>query len=335
MDDLAWDAGDMGRALQRPISTPLEEPTSSPFARLAQASLLISKAMAHCRRAVGQYNDSDSSHNTASGNNNNNNNNNNNKEVPSPGNGGGGGDGDDVDMTNGAQDGDDPTTTTTPLNIREVTTIIAELKSFCQAIEREMATASATLGDAMYLAYIPARCLSWSTAIMVLDLYSCPEHMRAGAGSGAPGRGAAELAMQVESINGLKTAGLRVQAIALDVLGALEEEAMNGFMPWSSISVAGRKISLTDCNGEAEGVRIADRLSPLCMDALYCGMSTFHWLWRENGDPEMKQGLDTIRNCLDKMSERWKLAREYLEIEKRHDVEALLRLNSDGARGGG
>lgn len=319
----------MGRALQRPAGTPLDRPQpGAGLARLAQASMLVTKGMAHCRRAMRRY-----------------------ERAAGAGGGGGGGDGrgndgnradggptgedHDVDMDGGggkqgagaAGAGKDPT----PLNIREVTALVTEMSGFCSAVGEDMVARGS--GVDVYWALAPARCLSWSTAIMVLDLYSCPEHMRPGAGSGAAeSRGEAELALQVEAINGLKAAGVRIREVAMDVLEALDggggRGARDGFLPWTEFSSGGRAVSL---GGEEGEVTTVDKFSPLCLDTLYCGMSTFEWLWRENGDPEMKEGLDITKRCLERIGKRWRLARVYLEVEKLHNVEAMLAMSSNGA----
>lgn len=226
----------------------------------------------------------------------------------------------------------------TPLNIREVTALVAEMSSFCSAVGEDITTACVGENPDAYWALTPARCLSWSTMMMVLDLYSCPEHMRpglaAGAADGGGRMGAAELALQVEAISGLKAAGLRVMQVAVGVLEAVDGVGGrtgegDGFMPWTEFSVGGRAVSLGGEGGEATTV---DKVSPLCLDALYCGMSTFEWLWRENGDPEMKKGLDITKTCLERIGNRWRLAREYLEVEKLHNPEAMLAMGSNDVR---
>lgn len=273
VDDAAWDAGEMSHA--RPVGTSVEEPMGSPFTRLAQAAVLISKAMAHCKQYMSRTN------NNANGNN---------------------GDDDGVDMNDPAPP--------PSLNIREVTALMTQQSAFCRTVGAEMAAAAAAepgmgtgTGRCAYFGFLAARCLSWSANIMVLDLYSCPGDMRPGAvGAEHAGRGAAEHAMQVEAVSGLKIAGTMVKGVAVEVLDVLDRYG----------------------GEQEEDIRGVDRFSPLCLDTLYCGMSTFHWLWRENGDPEMKEGLDVTRQCLDRVGRRWRLAGEFLEIEKRHDVAAML-----------
>lgn len=316
----------MSRALQRPLSTPVDEPTNSPFARLAQAAVLVSQAMAHCRRAVGNWN-SYYEHSGAG-------------KCSS-------GDalGDDVAMgENSRRVADDDDADARPVNIREVTALITELDRFCKACQADMTRAGAVPGSDAYFGFLTARCISWSTAMMVLDLYSCPEHMRPGAGTsaenGAQARSDAELALQVEAINGLKTAGLRLRDEATVLLGLMEgsggsemgmkmREETNSDLHWTSVSFRG---DVVDTRGPPEAnEEVAARISPLCLDVIYCGMSTFGWLWRESGDAEMKDGLEITRRCLQRIGTRWRLAGEYLEIGKTQDGFMMQIMEMNGA----
>lgn len=330
------------------------------LARLAEASLLVDRAMEHCQRAVrgcrvdnGAGNNKSSDNDGAAA-------------ARNRARAGGEDEGtDDIDM-NAAQQGQrriqddnnpDPTNTTS-LDIPSVTALLVRLSTFCHGITDEMTAAAAY--HYYHWALLPALCLSWSTSMMVLDLYACPEHMRPGAGDALPpggggsgdGGGAgeevpgeAERAMQVEAINGLKVAAARIRSMAVDVSRALEEadggaggqEGEGGagpdrddFLPWSEMFVGGERAALDGQEQEERGggVRMVDMVSPLCLDALYCGMSTFQWLWKENGDPEMKEGLDITKRCLERIAKRWGLAREYLEVVKMQDVEAMQAMSS-------
>lgn len=225
-----------------------------------------------------------------------------------------------------------------PLNIREATAVLSELDTLCRAIVRDVEAAAAGPGTGVHSAYATARSVVWSAAITVLDLYSCPEHMRpvSGAGraeNGAPFRGEAELAMQVEAINGLKLAGASVKGVAAELLRALrEDEARRRRGPWdldldlrgAGYTSQGKGVDMS--GGMDESVRMADRISPLSLDAAYGGMATFHWLWRENGDPEMKAGLDMMKEYLEEVGKRWRLAGEYLAVE---NVDAVMGVDAN------
>lgn len=269
--------------------------------------MLISKAMAHCHRATRSW----QSHYEA--------------ET-----------GDDAAMK--IADDEDAR----PTNIREVTAIIEELNALSKACDDDMTRAGAVPGDDANFGFLTARCVSWSTAIMVLDLYSCPEHMRPGAGNGGengmPARSEAELALQVEAINGLRTAGLQVRDEARRLLSIIEggsgtgemmREETNSHLDWTSVAFQGENIDTQ--SPISVSLEMVGRFSPLCLDAIYCGMSTFGWLWRESGDPEMKQGLDITRRCLERLGTRWRLADEYLEIGKKQDGFMMEIMDLNGA----
>lgn len=229
-----------------------------------------------------------------------------------------------------------------PTKIREVSAIIGELDALSRACEEDMVRAGAVPGDDAYLGFLTARCVSWSTAIMVLDLYSCPEHMRPGGGTGGenghPARSEAELALQVEAINGLRTAGLHVRDEAIRLLSIMESgletgdsirEETDSHLDWTSAAFDDE--NLGSQSSPKVNLGMVGKFSPLCLDAIYCGMSTFGWLWRENGDPEMKHGLDITRRCLEKLGTRWRLASEYLEIGKKQDGFMMEMMDLNGA----
>lgn len=281
VDDHAWDVGDMAYSLQRSVSTPLEDLTASPFARLAQASMLTSRAMTHCKGAVRRY-----AHRGPKGSG---------SRPPE-------------------KDKDEDA-----FSVKEVMEIIRDLHTLCHAIEIDITNAGGVGSDA-YFALSPSRCLVWSTIIMVMDMYSCPEHMRPGAGVGSEdGRTAEELAMQVEAIKGLTTTSERIRVFADELLGLSRSPATS-----PDVSMAG----VDGGRGEAD---VVNRLSPLCFDAIYCALATFHWHWKENGDPEMRQGMEHSRAALVRMAPRWRLAGEYLDIERYHDVMGIVTDRADGS----
>jgi hypothetical protein len=55
-------------------------------------------------------------------------------------------------------------------------------------------------------------------------------------------------------------------------------------------------------------------LSPFLLDALYCAMITFQWIFRESGDEQAKARLADIEAYMGKLSERWMLAAEYIAL---------------------
>jgi len=69
-----------------------------------------------------------------------------------------------------------------------------------------------------------------------------------------------------------------------------------------------------------------ERVSPLCLDALYGAMATLHWLYKEGGDEGVKSELGDVGRCISRLGERWKLAEEYLALVHFHDLNSLLAI---------
>lgn len=118
--------------------------------------------------------------------------------------------------------------------------------------------------------------------------------------------------MQVEAIRGLTTTSDRINVFAGELLSL------------SRSPVASPDVSMAGVDGGGGGGEVADRTSPLCFDALYCALATFHWQWKESGLLEMRQGMEQTRAALVKMTPRWRLAGEYLEMERHHDVTGII-----------
>lgn len=67
-------------------------------------------------------------------------------------------------------------------------------------------------------------------------------------------------------------------------------------------------------NATTPAIQDLDRVSPLIMDGIYSGALTLAWLTRENGDEICQAGLESVRQCLRKLSSRWRNAAEYTGI---------------------
>ncbi|KAJ9151976.1 Regulator of drug sensitivity 1 [Pleurostoma richardsiae] len=282
VDDIGWDEGDMTRCLQRPILTDISEP-QSPFARLAQACLLISRALRHCREAKrGTLKKSGGS------------------------------------------------------DVREATALTESLSQLCHILDDELAakssnptssgaeTATGFLpsspdpppSSALFFSLLAPRCLALSAVVMILDIYSCPETQRDGphgdygeAGALSPER----LVMQVQAIDGLREASEKIRGIGRSLAAAC-------LSPSPSPSAGGA--------AGGEGASGLDRVSPLALDAVYCALATFHWLWKEGGDAATEAATQDVRACLSVVSTRWRLAAEYLVIEEHHDVTNMMALRA-------
>ncbi|KAI1008027.1 hypothetical protein K3495_g200 [Podosphaera aphanis] len=71
-----------------------------------------------------------------------------------------------------------------------------------------------------------------------------------------------------------------------------------------------------------------DCISPLIMDAIYAGALTLAWLARDSGDETCQTGLESLRQCLGKLSTRWRNAAEYLRILEAQEFAFALSQNN-------
>jgi len=69
-----------------------------------------------------------------------------------------------------------------------------------------------------------------------------------------------------------------------------------------------------------------ERVSCLCLDALYGAVATLHWLYKEAGDDETHAALCDVARCLARVGMRWKLADEYLGMVHHHNVTTAMAL---------
>jgi len=150
-----------------------------------------------------------------------------------------------------------------------------------------------------YFSLLPCRALTLSSLILLLDIYSCPENLRDGPGpSGLDApmayKSADELTMQARAVTGLQETALAARDLALEIL---------------------------DCSLLPGAV---DRVSSLCLDALYGAMATLHWLWKEGGDAGVREQMEDIQRCMGRLAWRWKVAGEYVELLHYHNVTTVM-----------
>lgn len=290
----------MAHAFQRPASLPFSEPRP-PFARLCQTAMLITRATTHCQRARNRYRALVTAFPTAiSG---------ppsavigttttptNNQQFPSPAASSHSGKDDDGSNSNNPAAGPQQP-------IAEAKALLEHISSFADTIAAEMDALQQQ--QQQQHRYHPclqaARSLLVSAVVLVLDLYSCPENLADGPSKGPvsdcgfDGLGPSEYAFQSRAVEGLTAASRQTMLAARDM-------RLSGVDPRA--------------------------VSPLVLDALYCGLAVFQWLARENGSAEMERGLADTRESLGYLRPRWRLAEEYMKLEKYHDATELMSLRS-------
>ncbi|KAK4190477.1 hypothetical protein QBC35DRAFT_489655 [Podospora australis] len=145
-----------------------------------------------------------------------------------------------------------------------------------------------------FLSLLPALSLSLSGLILIFDVYCSAENQHLGPGSEGPEapplQGPEHEAFRIQSVQGLREVSFKVRDVSIEVLDAV-------ILPTEQ-----------------------RKLSPLSLDALYGAMATLHWLWKEGGDSDVREALEDVRRCLGRVSMRWRLATEYLDLIRHHDV---------------
>jgi len=181
---------------------------------------------------------------------------------------------------------------TSPINISEATTLTETFAQLCSLLDASGPSPTSPMAA--------PRSLLWSGLILLLDAYSCPENQRDAPRGGRNAlRTAEELAMQVQSVEGLSKVSQRVRQFGVELRHVIDEGG-------------------------------AGRVSPFVLDGLYCAMAVFHWLWSEAGDAEVERSLDDTRRALACLGGRWRAATEYLAMERYHHG---FRMNVRGAEG--
>lgn len=171
-------------------------------------------------------------------------------------------------------------------HISAVTSLTMELCSFRSIIADEI-TLSSMEG---YLRLLAPCCLTWSALFMLLDSYCCPEKL-----GDEPGY------MPSDDVKGPEELAIQVQATL--VVRSISDQAHE------------HTKRLMDVISTMPGMDPIGSVSPFSLDALYCSMVTFQWIYREGGDELAEAGLADIEFCMRRLSERWRLASEYLSLK--------------------
>lgn len=136
-------------------------------------------------------------------------------------------------------------------------------------------------------ALLGARCLAWASAFYLLEAFSGPDGILDGPGYEAtPG-------------SSRSRDELRLHERADELLDLLCEAVR-----------AETSLHVEQLAGPAA--------SPLTLAALYHAVGIYHCTWREDGDEAVGPGLRQVMQCLQNMANRWRLASEYLALEKFH-----------------
>ncbi|XHG03615.1 hypothetical protein AWENTII_006916 [Aspergillus wentii] len=170
-------------------------------------------------------------------------------------------------------------------HIAAVASLTEDLNTFSFILAEEMTPLSPT----RYLRLLAPQCLTWSALFLLLDNYCCPEKL-----SDEPGyilsadvKGQDEVVTQVQATLVVRNISDRAHGLTANLMNI---------------------VSHLPCNDQL------GTISPFLLDALYCVMVTFQWIFREGGDEQAKARLADIEACMGRLSERWMLAAEYLAL---------------------
>lgn len=169
--------------------------------------------------------------------------------------------------------------------MHHITSLTTELCSFGSILDDEI-TSSRMEG---YLRLLAPCCLTWSALFMLLDSYCCPKNLSDEPGYTPSGdaKGPEELATKVQ---------------ATLVVRSISDQAHEQTKNLMDI------ISTMPCMDPIGSV------SPFSLNALYCSMVMFQWIYREGGDELVEARLAGMKGCMRRLSERWRLASEYLTL---------------------
>ncbi|OJJ67674.1 hypothetical protein ASPBRDRAFT_47715 [Aspergillus brasiliensis CBS 101740] len=142
-----------------------------------------------------------------------------------------------------------------------------------------------------YLRLLAPQCLTWSALFLLLDNYCCPEKLDNEPGYATSGdvKEPDELAAQIQATLVVRNISDQAHKMATNVMDLISHQLRSDQM---------------------------GKVSPFVLDALYCSMVTFQWIYREGGDEKARGRLADIEACMGRLSERWKLASEYLALNE-------------------
>lgn len=137
-----------------------------------------------------------------------------------------------------------------------------------------------------YFSLVAARSVNFSAAFKILGLYASAEPIR---GVGADWD-EDEMALQMTAMEGVRKTALYVRDCAADL--------------YAFVSLDGDVVKAT----------------PLLLDALYLAAVAHQGAWKETGDPAAETDFEVTRKCLVRLSGRWRLGKEFLDMLEVQDM---------------
>ncbi|KAK6070175.1 fungal specific transcription factor domain-containing protein [Seiridium cupressi] len=178
----------------------------------------------------------------------------------------------------------------------DVGRLMDDTHTLCKALQSDFAT-----NPAAYFSLVAAKCLNFTGILRILAMYASGESLR-GVGSEWNEE---EMTLQMTAIEGTKKTAAHVRDFAADLFAfiSLDEDVV--------------------------------KTPPMVLDAFYLGSMAHHSVWKETGDPIAESSLETTRKCLIRLSGRWRLGKELLDMLETHEMNYIVGPNFQSSKLGG
>ncbi|KAF7537243.1 hypothetical protein G7054_g3919 [Neopestalotiopsis clavispora] len=184
----------------------------------------------------------------------------------------------------------------TRYDFTDVGQLLEDAHVLCKALGNDF-----TANPSAYFHLVAARCLNFSAVLRMLSMYATGESLR-GVGSEWNEE---EMALQMTAMDGVKKTAALVRDFAADLFAfiSLDEDVV--------------------------------KTPPIVLDAFYLGSVAHHGAWKETGDPVAESSLETTRKCLIRLSGRWRLGKELLDMLETQEMNYIVGANFHSDKLGG
>lgn len=178
----------------------------------------------------------------------------------------------------------------------DVAHLMEDSHILCKALQSDFAS-----NPTAYFSLVAARSLNFTAVLRILAMYASGESLR-GVGSEWNEE---EIALQMTAIEGMKKMAAYVRDFAADLFAfiALDEDVV--------------------------------KTPPMVLDAFYLGSMTQYSAWKETGDSTAETSLETTRKCLIRLSGRWRLGKEFLDMMETQEMNYMVGASFQSSKLGG
>lgn len=181
-------------------------------------------------------------------------------------------------------------------DFHEVGALMEDAYTLCKALQEDFSS-----NPAAYFNLVAARCLNFMAVLKILAMYATGESLR-GVGSEWNEE---EMSLQMTAMEGTKKTAAYVRDFAADLFAliSLDEDVV--------------------------------KTPPMVLDALYLGSIVHQSTWKETGDPNAETSLETTRKCMVRLSNRWRLGKEFLDILETYEMSYIVNASFQSSKLGG